>query len=53
MQGRSWRWGATRILGLLDRPPVGFVRIDIDEHRFRRQPIYTTRLQTALYSSDG
>lgn len=46
---RSWRWFIVRLHGLLNRPPAGYLHIDIDEQHFRWSPVWTTRVQIALY----
>lgn len=53
MESRSWRWFETRVAGLLEKPPVGFVQVanPDDEHRPLLKPLYGSRLQQHFYAS--
>jgi hypothetical protein len=49
---RTWRWLALRIEGLLNRPPIGYVRVPVDDERERSQPLWGTRVQQAVYDTE-
>lgn len=53
MGSRSWRWFATKVEGVLARPPIGFVEVadPDDERRPLVKPIYGSRLQQHFFAS--
>lgn len=53
MRGRSWRWLRGRIFGLLNAPVLGYREVAADGNRTRLEPLWSTRLQSAMYSTNG